>query len=48
MKIDDFIAIFEPINCALNRDKIAKSDDFLPVFFEKVVIHNDFGKIIIS
>jgi hypothetical protein len=48
MKMDDFIAIDRPDNRALNRDKIAKSGDFLSVFFEKVVIHNDFGTINIS
>ena len=40
-KIDDFIAIPRPINCEVNRDKIAKTSDFLsgpatkPFFYEK-------------
>jgi hypothetical protein len=48
MKMDDYIAIDESDNRAHNCDNIAQSSDFLSVFFEKVVIHNDFGKINIS
>jgi hypothetical protein len=31
-KIDDFIAIFEPINCALYGDKIIDLGNFVSVF----------------
>jgi len=48
MKIDDLSRFAMPINRALNRDKIAKIDDFYQFFFEKVVIHNDFDKITVS
>jgi hypothetical protein len=48
MKMDDLSRSPWPINRALYRDKIAKSGDFLSVFFEKVVIHKDFGTINIS
>jgi hypothetical protein len=48
MKMDDYIAIDESDNRAHNRDKIPQSGDLLSFFFEKVVIHNDFGTINIS
>ena len=41
-KIDDFIAIFEPINCALYRDKIDQFVDFFADFCNKIAIYRDF------
>jgi hypothetical protein len=32
VKIDDFIAIYAPINCALYRDKITQFADFCRFF----------------